>query len=338
MAKRILYFDLLTIFACFAVVCLHCNTLVHSFQPGAAWDQALAIEVVMYWAVPIFFMLTGANNMEYRAKYDTKTFLKRRMKKLLIPFVAWSGIIYLIRCIAGGSSLSILGFLTDFMNCSIEPIYWFFFAIISITLAMPILSLLAQSTKALWYLVITSFLLTFFIPYFCQALDLPWSGAFNLPVAGGFVTYAILGYLLATQSISRKSRLTCYALGILFLALRYAYTYQASYEAGFTVRVLFDYNTVFAFFPSVAVFLAFKQIPSYIFLERHAAAIASIAGCGFGIYLIHKILLDYLIFGLGEVSPASMFVRLVCPFIIYASALMLVLIIKKIPLIRNLVP
>lgn len=33
--------------------------------------------MVCYWALPIFFMLSGANLMKYTDRYDTKTFLKK---------------------------------------------------------------------------------------------------------------------------------------------------------------------------------------------------------------------------------------------------------------------
>ena len=67
--KRVLYFDILNIFACFSVICLHHNSIVHSFMGDTAWKQALIVEVLFYWAVPVFLMLSGANLMNYRERY-----------------------------------------------------------------------------------------------------------------------------------------------------------------------------------------------------------------------------------------------------------------------------
>ena len=88
--KRVVYFDLLNICAALAVVFLHCNGNVHVFSDSLAWKQALIIEVCMYWAVPIFFMLSGANLMGYREKYSTPVFFKKRILRTAIPFLAWS--------------------------------------------------------------------------------------------------------------------------------------------------------------------------------------------------------------------------------------------------------
>ena len=66
--KRVLYFDILNIVACFCVIWLHCNGIVHKFSQDRAWATSLIVETIAYWAVPVFFMLTGATLMNYRKK------------------------------------------------------------------------------------------------------------------------------------------------------------------------------------------------------------------------------------------------------------------------------
>ena len=65
----ILYFDLLNIFACFAVVALHVNGAVHTFAKTRNWVSCMFIEALFYFAVPVFFMLTGATLINYRKRY-----------------------------------------------------------------------------------------------------------------------------------------------------------------------------------------------------------------------------------------------------------------------------
>lgn len=79
---RILYLDILNILACFAVLMLHHNGIVHNYDiHTSTWKQALAFEVLFYWAVPVFFMLTGATLIRYREKYSTVEFFKRESLK-----------------------------------------------------------------------------------------------------------------------------------------------------------------------------------------------------------------------------------------------------------------
>lgn len=48
------------------------------------------IEALFYFAVPVFFMLTGATLINYRKRYGTGTFFKKRLLKTLVPFIIWS--------------------------------------------------------------------------------------------------------------------------------------------------------------------------------------------------------------------------------------------------------
>lgn len=81
MKKRIIYYDMLNIAAAFGVVCMHCNGIVHSYSNTSVWKQSLIVEVLAYWAVPIFFMLSGATLLKYQERYDTRIFIKKRIRK-----------------------------------------------------------------------------------------------------------------------------------------------------------------------------------------------------------------------------------------------------------------
>ena len=56
--KYVLYYDLLNICACLCVIFMHCNGIVHGFSDSRAWKEALIVEVLAYWAVPVFFMIS----------------------------------------------------------------------------------------------------------------------------------------------------------------------------------------------------------------------------------------------------------------------------------------
>lgn len=75
---RIIYFDVLNIAATFGVIMLHCNGLAHTYSETLAWYQALLVEVLIYWPVPIFFMLSGATLIGYRERYTTVDFFKKK--------------------------------------------------------------------------------------------------------------------------------------------------------------------------------------------------------------------------------------------------------------------
>ena len=72
--KRVVYFDVLNVLACLCVIGMHCNGAVHVFSDTYVWRQSLLVDVLAYWAVPVFIMLSGATLMNYRRRYSTKVF------------------------------------------------------------------------------------------------------------------------------------------------------------------------------------------------------------------------------------------------------------------------
>ena len=46
--KRIVYFDVLNVLACFCVVGMHCNGAVHAFSDSSVWRQSLLVDVLAY--------------------------------------------------------------------------------------------------------------------------------------------------------------------------------------------------------------------------------------------------------------------------------------------------
>ena len=83
-------FDILTILACLMVVFFHCNMLFYDYSDTLSWKTSVIERCIVYSAIPIFFMLTGAKLMEYRKRYSTKEFAKKRLLRVGIPFVFWN--------------------------------------------------------------------------------------------------------------------------------------------------------------------------------------------------------------------------------------------------------
>lgn len=81
------YIMLVNVLSMLAVVYMHVNNCFWTFSTERYWKSADVIESVMYFAVPCFFMISGANLMDYRKRYDTKTFLIKRTKKTIIPYI-----------------------------------------------------------------------------------------------------------------------------------------------------------------------------------------------------------------------------------------------------------
>lgn len=88
--KNTEYISLLSVISAFSVVSLHTNGCFWKFSTARYWLKANIIESVYYFAVPIFFMISGATLIDYPKRYDGWTYAKKRVHRTVIPFLAWS--------------------------------------------------------------------------------------------------------------------------------------------------------------------------------------------------------------------------------------------------------
>ncbi|WP_444240364.1 acyltransferase [Eshraghiella crossota] len=347
--KYILYFDLLNIFACFAVVALHVNGAVHTFAKTRNWVSCMFIEALFYFAVPVFFMLTGATLMNYRKRYDTGAFFKKRIFKTFVPFMIWSiiGICWSIFYTKGMKISDIntpAKFISAVINCKGMGIYWFFPALFSVYLTIPLFSLVDEDKRIgkkgiFTYLILVYIVLNVLLPFVCRLTGIQWNSALNAVSCGGYVVWFLIGYLLANTDINKKFRILIYILGLIGFFMYFYLTVQNSFKTGRFDKTYAGYMNIPAIFMGTAVFVFFKY-GKWNFIDKHEKAVRfvrNLSSASFGVYLIHYYLKDFSIRHFG-IDPRSTLYRIVGTFIIYGLSVIIVRVIQKIPVIRKMVP
>lgn len=347
--KYILYFDLLNIFACFAVVALHVNGAVHTFAKTRNWVSCMFIEALFYFAVPVFFMLTGATLMNYRKRYDTGAFFKKRIFKTFVPFMIWSiiGICWSVFYTKGMtiSDINTLAkFISAVINCKGMGIYWFFPALFSVYLTIPLFSLVDEDKRIgkkgiFTYLILVYIVLNVLLPFVCRLTGIQWNSALNAVSCGGYVVWFLVGYLLANTDINKKFRMLIYILGLIGFFMYFYLTVQNSFKTGRFDKTYAGYMNIPAIFMGTAVFVLFKY-GKWNLIDKHEKAVRfvrNLSSASFGVYLIHYYLKDFSIRHFG-IDPRSTLYRIVGTFIIYGLSVIIVRVIQKIPVIRKMVP
>ena len=347
--KYILYFDLLNIFACFAVVALHVNGAVHTFAKTRNWVSCMFIEALFYFAVPVFFMLTGATLMNYRKRYDTGAFFKKRIFKTFVPFIIWSiiGICWSIFYTKGMKISDIntpAKFISAVINCKGMGIYWFFPALFSVYLTIPLFSLVDEDKRIgkkgiFTYLILVYIVLNVLLPFVCRLMGIQWNSALNAVSCGGYVVWFLIGYLLANTDINKKFRILIYILGLIGFFMYFYLTVQNSFKTGKFDKTYAGYMNIPAMLMGTAVFVFFKY-GKWNFIDKHEKAVRfvrNLSSASFGVYLIHYYLKDFSIRHFG-IDPRSTLYRIVGTFIIYGLSVIIVRVIQKSPVIRKMVP
>ncbi len=204
----LLFADYLRVIATFAVVQLHCTGgLLQSYdttQPYKTdWLVGNAYYSMYRWAVPIFIMLSGSLLLKPKYEEDLKFFFKKRLWRVLRPFLFWS-VIYL--------AYENRGFIRDMkmpemrnivQKFFFEDVYyhlWFIPMIISLYFLTPTFRIFikhAQKIDVAYFLVVafTVTCVQLFVPNFFVIKYIGWLGYIGFYVLGYYIRMWGLPYL-----------------------------------------------------------------------------------------------------------------------------------------------
>lgn len=338
-AQRLVFIDLLNIAACFGVVALHCASTVFRFEDSPIWMFGMAVQAVFHWPVPVFFMIMGVTLLNYREKYSTAQFMKKRFFRTVIPFFIWSALMLLYKMDNG--SLKVTGprqFFNLFFNNEILGIYWFFFSMFGLYLAMPYLSLLAKEKykRLMWYFIGLFVVIQGVLPLL-RTVGLRFADL-SIPGVAGYAAYVFLGWLLYHTTLRRRTRILVYAAGAAAAVVMFFGTYYVNLrENDPSLNTLFmDYRGLCTFTLSLAVFVFFRHIswqPTGILLK----IIRLLAGASFGVYLVQMFVL-YELADRFAVSDHSIRYMVFGSIGVYLFCALLVILVKKIPLVGKIFP
>lgn len=193
--KRIVYYDILNIAACFSVVVLHSNGAVHTYGHDSTWWLRCLYEVICYFAVPIFFMLSGATLLNYRERYTTKDYIKKRVHRAVIPFLFFSCsflLLHLLILWRNGTTISLFDCVSIFCAGKIPMThYWFFIPLFLLYVFIPFISILTKALDNKSILILASIIIVL------QSLVWPIQTLLGLEESrlpmDGYVAYVLLG-------------------------------------------------------------------------------------------------------------------------------------------------
>lgn len=331
------YLTVLSLLSCIAVVFLHVNGMFWSFSYSVTWFSANVIESLFYYAVPVFFMITGATLIDYRDRYSTKTYFKKRIIKVLIPYLIWSlGYITYNICV-GSRGFSLSQIINDLLNGLGGYYFWFFIPLFAIYIIIPIISLIPKEKRkrCFEYIIIICFLTISVLPFIFKLIKI------NLPIdfalfSCSYILYVITGYYFDNYEINERKRGLIYLLGFVGLFIHIFGTFFMSYKNGVVDELFKGYLNFPCVLYSVAIFVFFKY-----FLKKHSinkklsSIINVISTTTFGVYLIQQIVI---VIGGKIFDIQSLIYRTLGAVIIFLICVLIIKIIQKIPVIKYIVP
>ena len=337
--EKQIYISVLNILACFGVVMMHCNCVFWTRPLGWKWISANFIEASFYFAVAVFFMISGVTLLDYSERYSTKDYFIKRFKKAVFPFLVWSSIAFVYQTVLAfrhgeTPDLNIIHVIDNIINARYMSVYWFFIPLFSVYLSIPVLAKVQDKVNTYQYAVILGFIFTSALPLILNILSLGYNTTFIPGVVCGHLYLTLLGYLLAKMELSKKQRYVIYVLAILGWSAQFFGTGMLSDTEEVFTLFKGDYNLP-TVLQAMGVFVFIRY--NAVFLNKAETVINWLAKRTFGIYLIHMYLITYLpkIF---SIETEGILWRTIGAAGVFLLGAIIIWIMQKIPGIRKIVP
>lgn len=346
MKPRIYYMDYLRSIAIIGVLFIHAAAPYASMYQKidfSMWEAGIIYNSLARWCVPVFFMISGALLLG-RKDEPLKDFFSKRANKILVPFLFWSVIYYLWRVfVIYSSSASFTEFKELFLNATIYYHLWYFYALISIYLLIPMFNVFCRhASQQLVGYTVALYLLFFGIFRYYDFL-VPNTLVDYFPFTE-FIGMVLLGFYFGRYEQSKRMRVFIYIAGIIGAAATILRTNAFAFDQGAFSSYAFGYATPNVLAMAIALFVFFKYFITKKQEQNEQFApsrlLKQISWTSFGVYLVHPIFLDIIrpLFHNGEkvlIHPALGIPAQAA--IVLILSLITVTILSKIPYAKRII-
>ncbi len=349
--NRLAYIDLLKTLAIISVIIIHSSVKGVMLPPALSGEYcySLFFSTLARFAVPVFLMCSGALFLNMNKTVTVKSiytkYIPRIAGALALFAVFYTVFMIFLNKIKTGifDVLYIQTFVKNLFTFNTHYHLYYLYIIIIIYAVTPILrTFLKSATKRninylmaflLFFYIIVPFIRTFppFNTYF-TGMTL----TYHINTTYGMVLYYLAGYYLNTYEISKKTRNILVLLSFASFWITYIATYAVSLKNGYLYEALFAHNTPNIFFYSIGLFVFVKHIK--INSPRLQKLVLFISKSSFCVYLIHDAFLnifDAYGFNMLTFTPFISLPLLVAA--IFASSVVVYMILRKIPIINKIV-
>ena len=294
--KRIFYYDALRAMAIVGIVFCHASVCFLSGNLDNPNIYVVAFfDCLRDFSIPIFVMLSGILLLNRRESF--KVFFKKRLSRLLIPFLFWV-LIYIFY----SNSFTLTNMLNIFLGESgtLGVTFWFVWMIILMYISIFIINKAMEFDDRIIYML-ALFSLVFFAVVRLGLFN-PYSPRLIYFIS--FITYIIIGYVVANTDLigDMISENKLCIVSFLVSVLMYVY-----YICGFVAPrsmasgtfVYLGYFNPFLLVLSVNIFVFFKYLSRTLIMDKIeksklGTGISQISKYSFGIYLVHYLIIDIL--------------------------------------------
>ncbi len=348
--EQVVYAKVVRTFALFVIVTLHVAfPLIYLYNSigYADWWIANNFYILGKIGSPLFTMVSGLLLLNPTKEQTIPIFFKKRLVKVLIPFLAWSTIYLLWRIFLRDESFRPKEILVLFVQGPVYYHLWFIQMILGLYLATPILRIYIRHAdhKNLTYFLVIWLVTVSVLPVVKRFLG--FEIGIDVVITTGFVGFFVLGYYLRNVTLMPGQMMPT----LLIIVVALCFTQYATHA--FTVKNEGLYDNFFVLNDSlnliivtVGLFLFFKSLDYELLFQKIPLLqkiVLYVSTCSLGVYFVHVLIIEELAGGrFGFMLNASSFHPLISipaiSSLVMALSVIVTMLLKQIPYVRNIVP
>jgi len=302
MKQRQTELDILRFLATLAVIMTHvCGGIVDTIPVTTpTWMFLNSCRAAVTWDVPVFIMISGRFFLDENRNITLRNIFGKYLKRLILAFAFWSAAYqayYVIHSAAVGATyLNLKGILSEWIAGAYH--LWYLYMLAGLYILTPFLRKIAQDKKLTEYFLILFVISQFVTNY---AVAIPKVGEIIRTVLDktffhftlGYAGYFLMGYYLHRYGIPDKWEKPLYALGIVLTVFSVVATTLHSQYEGAPNEWFSKYQMPNIIIESAALYTFFiKRVGKVQFSQRCCDFFARMSELGFGVYLIHALVIE----------------------------------------------
>ena len=338
------YIENVRIISMLTVVLIHvCITALSDFPDSGSEGWRImyqAVRNVLHFAVPCFFMISGALLLSPEKKLPLEKLLKKYILKYSAVIVLFGWAFAFMEEVFKTHSISVSVIASSFLNMLQGETWnhmWYMYSLLGVTLILPVLKATTEklNENEMRYLLIVCFVFLSVIPYLC-ILTGKESGV-RFAIDNVYVAYMLVGYWIDTHQKQQTALyISAIVIGIVLLVA------EALCSAYYQVELAFSgYSSPVVFLMSAAGFALARSMENPDPKVRPAVqkCKAFLSSNSFGVYIIHMLWIN-MIYKFIKWNPFD-FMPLINMLLIWAVVTILSLfttfVMRKIPVLKTIV-
>lgn len=348
--EQVVYAKVVRTFALFVIVTLHVAfPLIYLYNSVSYADWWIANNFYILGKIgsPLFTMVSGLLLLNPSKEQPIPVFFKKRLVKVLIPFLAWSTIYLLWRIFLRDESFTPKEILVLFVQGPVYYHLWFIQMILGLYLATPILRIYIRHAdhKNLTYFLVIWLVTVSVLPIVKRFLG--FEIGIDVVITTGFVGFFVLGYYLRNVTLTPSQIIPT----LLIIVVALCFTQYATHALTVKNEGLYDNffvlnDSLNLIIVAVGLFLFFKSLDYELLFQKVPLLqkiVLYVSTCSLGVYFVHVLIIEELAGGrFGFMLNASSFHPLISipaiSLLVMALSVIVTMLLKQIPYVRNIVP